>query len=124
MSMPNDRTLIDCLSGFGEVQLESNVRPEYLHKWQEFSRNGALRLESLLAEVETLKAEKQRLAECLRRVDSDCTYCAQAWKVNVKVCDGAPNCKECPSDDCRCKTCSDNSNWEWVGLNHPKAAKP
>lgn len=124
MNMPNDRTLIECLGGFGEVQLEAEVRPEYLHKWQEFSRNGASRLESLLAEVETLKAEKQQLVESLRREDMNCDYCGHAWKVNVKTCDGTPNCMECASEDCRCKTCRDNSNWEWVGLNHPKAVKP
>lgn len=56
-------------------------------------------------------AELARLTEIIRKTDTECDYCKH--KLDGE-CDAAGyDCESC-SRDCKCKTCRDNSNWEFL----------
>ena len=67
-----------------------------------------------------LRHNKQKLRECmgdLKDADMiDCRHCAY-YRSGTELTDDCPaDCDSCSNDDCGCKTCRDNSNWEWKGL--------
>lgn len=65
--------------------------------------------------VDAVPPEIRVLLEALRKLDWSCDYCAHR-DIPHEDCNG--ECQTCSHDDCRCKTCRDNSNWEWNGGNH------
>lgn len=109
-----DRTLIDCMRGFGSVEVDENTRPEYFRKWRSFSELSALRLELLLKKIDQLDREKAALMEQLGKTDINCEYCAQQIE-GYAPCDQFESCRECTAD-CACKDCENNSHWKWQGL--------
>ena len=50
----------------------------------------------------------------LKNIAYDCACCVHAGK--TRPCENTDYmCVECPFE-CVCKTCRDNSNWEWRGI--------
>lgn len=69
-------------------------------------------IESLQAEVGSKDAEIARLTKALHKADIDCDHCKHN---HGGECENADfDCMTCDCD-CICKSCRDNSNWEWCG---------
>lgn len=71
---------------------------------------AAKAIESLAAELEQVKRERDAAVEDLKGL---CDICA-----HFKTCDG-PWCGDCDSfDECKspCRTCLAESNWQWRGV--------
>ena len=93
-------------------------------------------IESLSAELEQVKQERDRLnillgqaqsmletrtherdaaVEDLKQADVDCMKCK--FSLSTAPCHESDfNCAECKVANCVCKDCTDNSNWEWRGI--------
>lgn len=53
----------------------------------------------------------ERLVECLKLCDLDCTFCKEG--VTPAPCENSDfDCEACVAD-CPCRDCSYNSNWVW-----------
>ena len=102
------------------------------------SRNKSLAdlIESLSAELEQVKQERDGLnillgqaqsmletrtherdaaVEKLKRADVDCIQCK--FSLSTAPCHESDfNCAECKVTNCVCKDCTDNSNWQWRGI--------
>ena len=73
------------------------------------SRTLIPELLDLLAEMD---AEIARLTKALHKTDIDCDHCKHN---HGGECENADfDCMTCDCD-CICKSCRDNSNWEWRG---------
>ena len=67
-------------------------------------------IESLVAELEQVKRERDAAVEDLRGA---CAFCAHVRECLVTGCTGdmGEACKQCP-----CETCFHDSNWQWRGV--------
>lgn len=64
------------------------------------------------AEIARLTAERTAMLEALHKSDIDCDSCKHS---HGGECENADfDCMTCDCD-CICKSCRDNSNWEWRG---------
>ena len=53
----------------------------------------------------------EELLTALKRIDPDCRFCT--YSATPAPCEAADcDCSIC-KEDCACKTCRDNSNWQW-----------
>lgn len=81
-----------------------------------------LELEELMADslafIQQLEAENAALLRDLCEANRvDCMHCRHYRDVLLPCsCD----CDTCEVEDCACKDCRGNSNWEWRGVQSPK----
>ena len=68
---------------------------------------------NLTEEIRVLKLQCETLKEALKKCDFDCNYCANACKVPKNY---EPDCNSCTLK-CKCKSCFDNSMWEYDNSN-------
>ena len=68
-----------------------------------------------LAYIQQLEAERDALATALQRCDLDCDYCKHSAIPNPSCEAMNMDCMSCDAD-CPCKSCLDNSNWQWRGV--------
>lgn len=63
-----------------------------------------------------LTKERELLIECLKEIDTECTYCKHNQK--PAPCGETESSLECDTCIlyCVCKDCRDNSKWEWKGM--------
>lgn len=81
-------------------------------------------IESLAAELEQVKRERDAAVEDLRDADRiDCEHCASYDDAATEErCGGADYlCDKCTRTDCPCRTCRDCSNWTWRGVREDAA---
>ena len=73
-------------------------------------------LTSALEYIQKLEKERNALLADLREADMTmCNHCAYFVTSGTQgKCDGYCWC--CGGEDCPCKTCDDNSNWKWRGV--------
>lgn len=73
-------------------------------------------IQQLEAELEKTRAQLAAALNDLKDADRyECEHCANYSELPEEKCDEAGgNCELC-NEDCPCRTCVDNSNWQWRG---------
>ena len=72
-------------------------------------------MEQTQSMLETRTRERDAVVENLKRVDVDCLQCK--FSRSPAPCHESDfNCAECKVANCVCKDCTDNSNWQWRGI--------
>lgn len=82
-------------------------------------RDGlSIMLTSATSAAEKYKRERDAAVEDLREADRlDCEHCINYSQFGSDACDESNfMCTECKKIHCRCKTCRNNSNWQWRGV--------
>lgn len=73
-------------------------------------------IESLSAELEQVKAERDAAVKQLKEVDAEGLYCSHCK--HDALCEGPIHldCRDCERESCPCHTCANNCNWQWRGV--------
>lgn len=73
-------------------------------------------IEVVIAKLETTTQERDAAIADLKEADIvSCEHCRHQKTCPVPCEEVDIDCSVCPAD-CMCKTCRDNSNWEWRGV--------
>lgn len=60
-----------------------------------------------------LADENAMLKEALRATDLGCVYCRHSKLIRLGCIATDVECADCTEQECPCRSCRDNSNWEW-----------
>lgn len=60
-----------------------------------------------------LLTENAMLKEALRAVDIDCAFCRHNGLIRPGCLETDVGCEKCTDQHCACRSCRENSNWEW-----------
>lgn len=102
-----------------KVHMNDMVFGDYGEDWMwldDICKQAADLIESLSAELEQVKAERDTAVKQLKEVDAEGLYCSHCK--HDALCEGPIllGCGSCERESCPCHTCEDSSNWQWCGV--------
>ena len=95
--------------------------PEEIKQLLANHRNYTFNLQELLTDalalIEQHEKEKAALLKALKAADvyGECENCKHGKDADINCAEANYYCSACDAD-CKCKTCLNGSNWEWIGV--------